>query len=293
MNQIATACPCCQHTTFKHYPAHFSDFIRARVFEGKDQSFELLHCQQCGYAFYTYRFSDEELARLYHNYRDSHYQQQRQKYEPYYTAQFNESLGMSAQEIARTQAATAAHLTPFLPTDSASLSLLDYGGDRGQKIPNLPHVTQKYVYDISGLPAVENVQALSWESCQKTAPFDIILCCHVLEHVTDPKKILLQIKQLSKPDSLLYITLPYDSPFYKCFFSNLLYLFNPTLKWKDLIIHYFHTRKTANAGYAMHEHINFFTPAAIVALLQTVGFEILSATGKPNQPLTLVARQKS
>lgn len=288
-----STCPICQGKHLVFHPARFSDFIANRVFNNQNQSFSLCHCRDCGYAFYNYRFSDEETAKLYHNYRDNAYQRQRQQFEPFYSAAFNQSLSNNPQAEKNHRAQISKTIIPFLSklSSQSDLSLLDFGGDKGQLIPPLPGLAHKYVYDISGVQAIPGVTALSQQQCSQQAPFDIILCCHVLEHVADPKTIISQIRNLLRPNGLLYLELPFDSPFSPLFHrwkTRLALLRNPNLRWKDLLLQYF--KKKSSPAFQLHEHINFFTLAACQALLTQEGFTVLNALQKEN--LSLLAQVK-
>ena len=296
-NVTFTACPCCGHTWFTRYPAQFSEFISCRVFNGQNQHFEFLHCQQCGFSFYTYRLSDDEVGKLYFHYRDENYQRQRQQFERWYTPQINQLLAGLPEELVLHQQSIARTLVPCLP--KTAQKLLDFGGDRGQRIPALPHITQTYVYDISASrPVSAAIKTLnSLEQCQQEGPFGVIMCVHVLEHINFPAQVIDEIKKLLAPEGLLYVEEPFDSPFHKKVISNLQYLVNPYFKWADLIKQFVQQQK--QVGFSLHEHINFFTPQACQALLESAGFEVLTNQLQPRtsvlgkgKAIVLVARVK-
>jgi len=261
-------CLACGGTHLEKFPAQFADFIALRVFEGENRPFHLLRCSDCGFAFYDYRFSNEEAARLYRQYRKEEYQQQRQQCETWYSRKINSLLGDNPAEIALRKQDMQRFIQPFLR--SQKMTLLDFGGDQGQMIPPFAQVTENYVYDISAKNPVPGVTALSsLPDCRQKGPFDLILCNHVLEHLAEPAEVIREICSLLKEGGLLYLELPFDSPFYGSFLNNLQYLWNPHFKWKDIWIHFW---KNKNRGYyAMHEHINFFTLAAARALLEKNG----------------------
>lgn len=283
-----STCLACGKKNLVSYPAKFSEFIAHRVFAGRNNSFHLLHCQDCGFAFYDYRFSDDEVARLYHNYRDEVYQRQRQQYEKWYSEEYNASLGISPKEISHRKQTIIKSLAPYIQGEN--LLLLDFGGDRGQMIPALPHVIQNYVYDISAVKPEPGVLSLdSLDACYKQAPFDILLCCHVLEHVADPAVEVKDFASLLKKGGLLYLEVPFDSPFYTSWRSKWSILTNPYYSWKDLWN--FWKSRHAKPIFELHEHINFFTLQAARELLKRLGFhEVYSVSrGKP-LPHILVAQ---
>ena len=54
-------------------------FIKDRV-GAEDMLFNLVHCKNCGAAFYDYRYSQNEVNKIYTNYRGEEYQKNRQKF---------------------------------------------------------------------------------------------------------------------------------------------------------------------------------------------------------------------
>lgn len=268
-----TECLICKSSNTKKNKAQCADFILERVFDGQNKDLDLLHCQDCGFAFFSYRFNDEECQKLYTGYRGKKYQQQRQKHECWYTDKINDLIGKNETEIKNRNA----NLTKILKdnTDISKIkSVLDFGGDKGQFIPQILNNAQKYVYDISGVEVVEGVMRInSIEDCSKN-DYDLIICSNVLEHVSDPAEIIKQIKSLLHKGKYLYLELPFDSPFYKNQLSDLQFLFNRYFNWINILKHFIKTKKYANISL-MHEHINFYTPQSIETLLQNQGFKIL------------------
>ena len=46
------------------------------------------------------------------------------------------------------------------------------------------------------------------------APFDLVICCHVLEHTRDPMRAAQNIMRLSRPGGLMYISTPWSQAFH-------------------------------------------------------------------------------
>ena len=59
--------------------------------------------------------------------------------------------------------------------------MLDYDGDRGQFIADIPN-TGKYCFELSDAEAVPEVVKFSSFGQFSNMRFDIVFCCEVLEH---------------------------------------------------------------------------------------------------------------
>lgn len=271
------SCLICNSSAVTAHKAKFAEFIAERVFDGQNKTINFLHCKDCGFAYFDYRFSDEEAQKLYSQYRKQEYLEQRQKHEPWYTEEINAIIGKNPEEIKNRKANLTSILEQFADVKNIK-SVLDFGGDKGQFIPEIFSGSEKYVFDISKVEVEEGVVALeSLQACREKN-FDLILCAHVLEHVGDPEEIVSQMKSLLKKGQYLYIELPFDSPvegassgrmknYFGLLFSK---YFSPFNLFKTLL------KKLKNKNfYQMHEHINYFTLQSASVLLEKQGFKVL------------------
>lgn len=165
-------------------------------------------CPNCGFQFYTTRPTYPQVYKFYRGYRGKKYQQQRERYEPTYTKEFNDNL-----DNPQTVKERVKNITRFI---KGVKSVLDYGGGTGLYIPD---VENKYVYEISHNKLETGVKQWGGE------PVDLVMCCHLLEHVSDPVGLVKELRLLGK----VYIEVPNKKPL------------------KPI----------------MHEHINFFTPKSL------------------------------
>lgn len=265
-------CLICNSENVENLESGVSDFLKQRMFEGRDVQTNAVHCKNCNFTYYNLRPNNEEIKRLYNNYRDSSYQKERQHFESWYTPEINEIIGKGIIEIESRKKNIEEIFSKYINISNIS-TVLDYGGDKGQHIPPILKEKERYVYEISGVkpvPGVHNLTNLS----DKQNYFDIVLCSNVLEHVVSPADILADIKNLMKKKGYLYIELPYDNPLFGSITDSFHFLFNKYFSWKDIAKQAFKMLRTK--GFKpMHEHINFFSPESLEILLSNNNFEIL------------------
>lgn len=251
--KLISNCVCCGSKKLEKRLGYFQPFISNKVMDYPAQELNVnggrfypllftnsLKCLDCSFVFSQVRFDDEEMGKIYTDYRGESYTALRSIFEPGY-AQLNKNLGKHPQEIQ----SRAAALTSFVQSevDVAEISfVLDYGGDEGQHIPASFSKAKKYVYEVSGVDVIEGVTKVndSFTGCA-----DFIICSNVLEHLPYPAKALDKISNWMHKNTLLFIDVP------------------------DEI--------AANEHHpiSFHEHINYFTEPSAKALMQKNGFEVL------------------
>lgn len=247
-------CVCCNSTQLDKKLGYFEPFITHRVLDiapqgitmnGSQQMFPMLftnaiRCKQCEFVFSQVRFESEEMGRIYRNYRNDEYTQTRSIFEPSY-ASVNPHLGKHPGEIKARKERLLAVLKDLV--DPASVqSVLDYGGDEGQHIPEIFAHSKKYLYEVSGAKPLPGIEAIS--DLRTLPPIDFIIISNVLEHIPFPAEILADIKRLCHANTYVFIDVPDE---------------------------------LTNNPYpgAFHEHINKFSLPAVKALLQSNGFTVL------------------
>ena len=138
--------------------------------------------------FYNPRLDDGDLRKLYSGYRAEEYREMRHSSEPWYTAEFNADL--ASEESYRKR---RAKLAPILQQNIKNRKInriLDHGGDRGDLVVGLFPGAEAFVYDISGIPAREDVTAIGDPAACRA---DLIINSNVLEHVRFPVDLVKQI----------------------------------------------------------------------------------------------------
>lgn len=268
-----TKCLICQSENLKTYNSKISDFTAERIgIPPERQSTNLYHCQNCGFAFYDYRLTESEAKKFYLGYRNPDYQKQRQKYDCWYTPELNEIIGKNETEVKNKKNNMTQIIKRFVDLSTIK-SVLDFGGDRGQNIPEVFNKAEKTVYELSEVKPIAGVKLI--KNFADLGKYDFIISQGVLEHVASPIKILEKLKKIATPGAYFYIEVPFDSPFYKSPLYNLQFFFSKYYSLKNIFLHWLKVKKE-KAFATMSEHLNYFTPQAMQTLLIGNGFEIIT-----------------
>jgi SAM-dependent methyltransferase len=262
-SHIADQCVCCGSAQLKKSPAILMPFVAHRALGWPpvqiDDSWGLhsinngfayticnsLYCESCGFLFLDIRFSDAEMNRLYHGYREKEYVDLRAHYEPGYRLR-NDALNSGERYLTKVEA----FLNPYL---SMPVALLDWGGDTGKNSPFRNNSKYLHIYDISNKPVVDGAQQVDKITALQT-DYDLVVCSQVLEHVPYPADVIMEMKQAMHANTILYIEVPYEA------------LMRNAEDAGDL-----HLQKKH-----WHEHINFFNTQSLLALLKQCGLRVLA-----------------
>jgi hypothetical protein len=204
-------------------------------------------CRLCRFVQAERPFRDEDLMRLYADYRSDTYNDERIRFEPTY-AEWAGHVGYDAQEVQSRRNALDKLLRASLP-DTSFRTILDYGGSDGRFIPDLPG--SKFVFEISHVEPVPGVTRIVQE--KDLGKYSLVLLAHVIEHVSHPLALIRSVSQYIEPGGYLYIETPQELP-------------DPTLdQMRD---------GTASPPLVIHEHINFYSSSAVRCLLESAGLEL-------------------
>jgi SAM-dependent methyltransferase len=285
--KLAKRCVACDGERLKHVPAVLMPFIADRVFGWRTTEIspewglrdlpagmacsvcKTMMCEDCGMLFLDMRFDDEEMAALYQDYRGEAYAAARDRFEPGYAARNAIMLDGSAY-IDQIEAILEPHLRP-------RPRVLDWGGDTGVNTPFRSRAAQLDIYDISNRPLVDGARSVGIDAV-KTNVYDLIVFSNVLEHVPYPRDSLREIVNVMRPETILYVELPHEEIMRAD--ENPAHRLDQKRHW--------------------HEHINFFTPAALDAVFGDVGLTIIerkslpvTAGGKDGHIFSIVARRST
>ena len=87
-------CILCGSTDIETVATVVSDFVMSRICKNykwkENYKTNLCFCKNCSFAYYDYRFNEEETYNLYKNYRNENYQKTREFYECWYPPRINQ-----------------------------------------------------------------------------------------------------------------------------------------------------------------------------------------------------------
>ena len=260
--RIATHCPCCDGTDLHRSPAVLMPLVANRAFgwtpveitaewgfrhlkTGMAYSLcNSMQCQDCGFLFLDIRFDDEEMERLYSNFRTEAYARQRDAFEPGYAA-LNAAIQVYVPDTSDAERALAGHVRH-------APRVLDWGGSGGKNTPFRHTASRLDIYDLSDEPVIPGARRVSLEDASANR-YDLVVQCHVLEHVPYPETLVRSAMALLDEDAVLYVEAPFE----------------------PIIASSPGARDLATRKRHWHEHINFFTEEALRALLERCGAEVL------------------
>jgi hypothetical protein len=262
-------CPACASTLYESYFATISPWVR-ELAGVEERSVSLRSCLHCGSAWFSHAYSDSEMDLLYSNYRGSTYTAVRSHWEPWYDEGLNRGLsddhGVRRSRVEGLKKFLSTHLSP------ADLSVVvDVGGDRGQYIP---FGDKRFVADPSQRTLEKGV--IRVDSAAEVNSPDLIMSCHLLEHLSDP---MTELEAYSHA-RWVYVEVPSGTPNVSMSRRASTYLSyvlaaSPAL-WRRI------ARPAAGRSSGLRsqplrlsEHVNFFTPAGIETLMRNAGLDVV------------------
>lgn len=288
--KIINYCPCCNGKDFLSKKSIIAPFISDYVLnETKILSCKLLKCNNCGFIFFDKRFTDREVNKLYSQYRKQTYFKARNKHEFFYTAGVNKSFDLD--DVIEYKKKLIYDFIRNCKLDCYSFkNILDYGGDRGQFFPSCFDNSNKWLYEISDKKPLKNVIKFSKFTKDKKNFFDLILLCHLLEHISYPNDFLSYIRNLIKINGYVYIEVPNEQFKFKLtdgkiFDSYISFVIkhHPVFNIIDALSLFLRLRFRFLPFWGimkLHEHINFFSINSLIRLLENNGFKVIKIEEK-------------
>ena len=278
---LIDSCPCCGSKELRRWPAIVSPFIASYACGTRPGAAHLCECAGCSLRFFDTRLTDAEVAKLYAGYRGDAYFKARHHYEFWYSREVNDGIGSDPVEIVSRKQ----NLATLLGDRAKSFTtVLDYGGDRGQFIPD-GLGSERYVYEISDVAPVEGVTRIPSVAGRQ---FDFVMLAHVFEHLSEPRQFLRDLKALGHRQTVFYFEVPYERPslrwagegIWQRQYLNALLRLGPFLHLVDLYSTAFRIKFNTIPPLGLQkcsEHLNFFNEPSLKALLKSEGFELLES----------------
>ena len=157
------------------------------------------------------------------------------------------------------------------------------------------------VFDVSGVPPEPGVEVIQ-EAELNARSWDLILSCHVLEHVSDPHQYMRGLVDLGRSGALFFIEIPNEK--YASLAFNGSALQKAWLSWvagTGLLfkaLDFLSTGLRVKLGLvpplgfvALREHLQIITVKGLTAFLSTFNLEILSCEIAESGHIVALARK--
>lgn len=253
-----SVCTCCGSTNTLKSNIVMAGFVLERMLDQvqlDDWLTDAIQCRDCQYIASVFRFNDEQMKRYYHEYMDSNSDHGRQFGSYVFHRCRNEGMGW--YQLAKAyqmpeyfQARKNAVIRSIADhVDIGSItSVLDYGGDLGQYIPEEFKNCRRHVVEIEPRKLVDGV--IGVQSPADCESVDLVMCCHTLEHVSYPNELMADMLHYLKPGGVLYLEVPNE-------------------------IKYVEENSNQETPMRMHEHINIFSPDSLREIMRRNGVKPL------------------
>ena len=150
--------------------------------------------------FLNVRFSDTEIGGFYTDSREEGYTKLRKPSKPGYIKR-NEAINSEAGDLAKYEKFLSSHMS-FPPTG------MDWGAIRGFKAPFKTAQRSSEICDISHKSLKAGSNSMSKFEAQ-SKEYNLVVLNQFAEHVTYSVDMLMEIHQVMREDSVLYIEVPF------------------------------------------------------------------------------------
>jgi len=238
----AQKCVCCHSENIEKFSGIMAEFLIDRmtgiVHPPASNMCSTVHCLDCDYVGSELRFSPVEENRYYQNYGVGEYVYHREQYEPGISTTFH---NLQMDEIKKYRKEVTIDVLKNTIDLSTVSSLLDYGGNTGEMIPDEFSNIDRYVTDVQNRVLRNGVKSITGP--EESGKVDLVLCSHTMEHVSHPFDMTVDLKRYLKSDGWLYLEVPNELPVPK-------------------------------QGELWHEHINKFTMECLEKHMELHGFDV-------------------
>lgn len=257
-NLISHECIACGSLNLEAKPAFFMPFVSHRAFnspmkkvtretsglrdiiDGYTYVFcRSLHCKSCGHLASDLRFNENQMKRLYRDYRGDEYLNLREFYEPGYM-QRNAVFSHEYHYRNLVDEFILQHMKTY------PKSVLDWGGDTGINTPYKERLKLHHIFDISNIQPIKGANIVNEESIPNYL-YDLVVCQHVLEHLPFPSQSIANLIHRIQGNPFFYFEVPHET------------IMRKKLPHESPIKQHW------------HEHINFYTEDSLAKLLLRCG----------------------
>ena len=240
--KIASRCVVCNSDDIEKRKVSVNSFVLDRMIKhvepiepmpSESEFFELT-CKECQFRFLNLRFESYQENRYYQNYMCEEYINHRNKFDHPSWQKYSEYYKTDDYYNKRKDAIIL--MTQPIIDDVSSV--IDFGGNTGELFPFTFDDKSKFVIDVNDNLLENGVVKIKPNTDMKV---DLVICAHVLEHVSDPNELMNAIVKLINNQKYLYLEVPNESGKYG----------------------------------VIHEHINFWNKSSLTRLLNNFNFEIL------------------
>ena len=198
------------------------------------------YCMHCRTVQPRHEYSENELRKLYVDYRLESYNKERISVEPSYKKQVN-IVGVDEKEIEYRNAQFSLLIRRNF-SNPINGDVLDFGGSDGLFIPKIlfENFREVHSFDISQANINSTLSQLSVQkiSCPTKKHYSLLTCMHVMEHVGNPIDFFKHLLSYVLPGGYIYIEFPLElTSEIESRFKN----------------------KTIDFPITIHEHINLFS----------------------------------
>jgi len=225
----------------------------------KARGYRIVRCRSCGLWFVNPQPTLEELAQFYARYDDGEVWRSGED-------SFNREIRKVILRFKRQGA--------VLDVGCGSGKFLDCMREVGLTVTGIePSQSATEYAEPSGRPEIFKGTVEEYVLKNVGRKFDVVTLLNVLEHIRDPRKMLLKLRELMAPDALLAVVVP-DARFHALVGGarRLLNVSDP---------YWLEKQKGVLSGFKLPDHLSSFAPGTISLLLQRCGFPIVAVRNAP------------
>jgi hypothetical protein len=208
-------------------------------------------CKDCSFVGPSQVYPFHQLVGLYRDYRSDSYNRDRCSVEPSYKSIMH-LVGKCQEEIDARMENLDGIIGRFVDCENIQ-RVLDWGGGEGRFVPTRLRSKNVTVLDYS-TEQLSDPSFLRLDLLNSTERYDYIQICHVLEHVSEPRRLMNEAISHLNHGGYIYIELPQDRSCedLECFASRPFEIY-----------------------HGIHEHLNLYSQRALKSLGISLGLKCI------------------